>query len=104
MKRNELIRQVRQAIHGIEPDCDIILYGSRSRGDFLPDSDWDFLILIDGANSESRTDRIRHKLYEIEWETGEVISSIVRNRDDWASERYQSMPFRQRVQQEGVML
>lgn len=104
MKRDELITQIRQAVHEIEPESEIILYGSRSRGDALSDSDWDFLILVDGPTSDERTNRIRHRLYEIEWESGEVISSIVRNREEWDSDLYQTMPFHQRVQQEGMRL
>jgi predicted nucleotidyltransferase len=104
MKPDELITQIRQAIYEIEPESEIILYGSRSRGDALSDSDWDFLILVDGSTSDERTDRIRHRLYEIEWESGEVISSIVRNREEWDSDLYQTMPFHQRVQQEGMRL
>ncbi len=104
MKRDELIEQIRQAVYEVEPDSDIILYGSRSRGDARSESDWDFLILVDGPLSDERTDRIRHRLYEIEWESGEVISSIVRNREEWNSDLYQAIPFHQRVQQEGFRL
>jgi predicted nucleotidyltransferase len=104
MKRDELIEQIRQAIHEVELEAEIILYGSRSRGDAVSESDWDLLILVDGPISDERTDRIRHRLYEIEWESGEVISSIVRNREEWNSDLYQAMPFHQRVQQEGIRL
>jgi predicted nucleotidyltransferase len=104
MKRNELIGQIKLAIHEVEPEAEIILYGSRSRGDAVSESDWDFVILVDGIISDDRTDRIRHRLYEIEWESGEVISSIVRNREEWNSDLYQAMPFHQRVRQEGVRL
>jgi uncharacterized protein len=104
MKRNELISQIRRAVQQVEPDAEIILYGSRSRGDYQKDSDWDFLILVDGAATDERTDRIRHKLYEIEWESGDIISAIVRSREQWDSDLYQTMPFHQRVQKEGVRL
>ena len=104
MKRDELIEQIRQAVHEVELEAEIILYGSRSRGDAVSESDWDLLILIDGPISDERTDRIRHRLYEVEWESGEVISSIVRNREEWNSDLYQAMPFHQRVQQEGIRL
>ena len=50
------------------------------------------------------TDEIRHSLYEIEWEYGEVISSIVRNRKDWESEFFQAIPFHQKVTEEGIRL
>jgi uncharacterized protein len=39
MKRKELLGQVKQAIHEIEPGADIILYGSRSRGEAVSDSE-----------------------------------------------------------------
>lgn len=104
MKRNELIKQIRNAVREVEPDADIILYGSRSRGDAHSESDWDFLILVDGSINDERTDRIRHRLYEIEWESGEIISSIVRGREEWNSDLYQAVPFHQRVQREGMRL
>ena len=104
MKRDELLEQIRQAVHEVEPDAEIILYGSRSRGDAAAESDWDLLILVDGPISDERTDRFRHRLYEIEWEFGEVISSIVRSREEWNSAVYQAMPFHQRVRQEGIRL
>lgn len=49
MKRDELLEQVKQSVHEIEPDADIILYGSRARGDAHAESDWDFLILLSNA-------------------------------------------------------
>jgi predicted nucleotidyltransferase len=104
MDKNELIEQIRQAVREVEPEAEIILYGSRSRGDAISESDWDFLILVDGPMSDERTDRIRHRLYEIEWESGEVLSTIVRNLEEWNSDLYQAMPFHQRVQQEGIRL
>ncbi len=104
MQRDELIGQIRQAVQEIEPEAEIILYGSRSRGDARPDSDWDFLILVEGSATDDRTDRIRHRLYEIEWDSGEVISTVVRNREEWDSGLYQAMPFHQKVQQEGIRL
>ena len=104
MRRNELNEQIRHAVHEVEPGAEIILYGSRSRRDAFSESDWDFLILVDGPIDDERTDRVRHRLYEIEWESGEVISSIVRNREEWNSDLYQAMPFHQRVQQEGMRL
>ena len=103
-KRNKLLAQIKQAVLEIEPDAETILYGSRSRHDAAPESDWDLLVLVPGPVSDERTDRIRHRLYEIEWEQGEVISSIVRNRDDWKSDFFRSVPFYQRVQREGVRL
>ncbi len=91
-------------MHETEPEAEIILYGSQSRADASSESDWDLLILVDGPITDERIDRIRHPLYELEWESDEVISSIVRSREEWNSDLYQAMPFHQRVQQEGIRL
>lgn len=104
MNREQLLEKVRHNILASEPDAKIILYGSRSRGDSQPESDWDFLILLDGMLDDRRIDRIRHRLYEIEWESGEVISSIVRNYSEWNSNLYSAMPFYQRVEREGITI
>ena len=73
-------------------------------GETVPDSDWGFLILVDGRVGEERTDRIRDRLYDIELETEAVISSIVRSRDEWNSPKYRALPFHQRVEEEGKTL
>jgi uncharacterized protein len=104
MNREESLQKIKQAVREMEPNAEIILYGSCSRGDAVSGSDWDLLILVHGPLNDERTDRIRHTLYEIEWEFGEVISSIVRNHEDWDSGIYQAMPFHQRVEQEGIRL
>ena len=85
MDRDALLERVKQTVRGVEPDADVILYGSRSRGNSQPESDWDFVVLVDGHVDDRRTDGVRHALYEVEWDTGEVISSIVRSREDWNS-------------------
>jgi uncharacterized protein len=104
MNQEELLEQIRRAVREVEPDAEIILYGSQSRGDTGPESDWDFLVLVNGPLNEERIDRIRHRLYEVEWESGEVISSIVRNKEEWTSNIYRSLPFHQRVEREGIRL
>lgn len=95
---------MKQSIHKIEPVAEVILYGSHARGDATSESDWDFLILVDGLIDEQRVDTIRYQIYEVEWQTGEVLSSIVRSRKEWNSPVYQVMPFHQNVEREGMRL
>jgi predicted nucleotidyltransferase len=104
VKREELLQRVKQAVHKVEPEADIILYGSRARGDAQAESDWDFLILLDGVVDDARTDAVRHRLYEIEWESGEVLCSIVRSRQAWDSPRHQATPFAKSVLAQGIPL
>ncbi|MBF0118906.1 MAG: nucleotidyltransferase domain-containing protein [Desulfobacterales bacterium] len=104
MTKDEIIKLVKNAVYGIEPNAEIILFGSRSRGDYEFDSDWDFLILVDGALSDKKIKWIRNKLYEVELECGEVISQIIRSHNDWNSQLYKIMPFYKKIEQEGIRL
>jgi len=101
---NNLLSQIKQTILKIEPDATVILYGSRSRGDSTNDSDWDFLILINSPTSYQQVEKIRNHLYEIELQSDEIISSIIRNRSEWNSPKYMTTPFYKNVEAEGVIL
>ena len=104
MKKELLLKLVKKAVQEIEPDANIILYGSRSKGKASDESDWDFLILVDGPVDFQRTDKIRHRLYEIEWDTGEVLCSIVRSREEWKKPIIKVTPFFQSIERDGIML
>ena len=102
--KDDLLRQVKKTVLRLVPDAQVILYGSRSRKDAGPESDWDFLVLTDCVVDDKLTDSIRHQLYEIEWETGEVLSVIVRNRSDWNSLPLATTPFHANIESEGMAL
>ena len=84
------------------PEDRIILYGSRAIGDVQKDSDWDFLILIDKDIPEKEKLKIRYALFEIEWETDEVISSIIHSKNEWSNPIMQATPFYRNIVKEGI--
>lgn len=97
-----LLARAARAIREIEPSARVILYGSRARGDAREDSDWDILVLVDGAVDLPRTTAIRQRLYEIEWETGDVLCAIVRGKQEWDTPRYRAMEFHANVERDGL--
>ena len=106
MKKGDLLKKIKEAVLEIEPNAVILLYGSRARGDAVEQSQSDcyFLILLDGIVGVQRTDKIRHRLYELEWELEEVFSSIIRNKREWNSMPFKSMPIHQEIDLEGIRL
>lgn len=104
MQSQMLLEQIKHAVHAIEPDAEIILYGSRARGDAQPDSDWDLLILVDGVVDWKRKQKIRHSVFEIELEYDEVLLSLVHSHTEWDSPLYLAMPLHKNISREGIRL
>lgn len=102
--KQRLLQRIKKTILDLEPEADVILYGSRARRDESHDSDWDLLVLLNGPTPISRLDAIQDQLYEIEWETGDVLCPFIRNREEWHSSRMICTPFYQNVEREGVRL
>lgn len=91
---------VKQAVRHWDDGAELVLFGSRARGDWTEESDWDFLILLERENSEALKREIRDRLFEIELETDEVISSLIENKKDWA--KHSVTPLFQNIEREGV--
>lgn len=98
-KTRNISRLIKQHVAELDPNADVVLYGSRARGDDQIDSDWDILVLTD-SHSERR---FRHKLYDLELETGESFSVIVYSKHDW-HKRQNITPFYRNVSREGLQI
>jgi predicted nucleotidyltransferase len=100
----ELLEQCKAAIRAVADDADVILYGSRARGDEGRYSDYDLLILVDGPADTALEKRILDKVYPLELETGAMFTLIVYNTHQWDSALYRAMPFHRNVERDGVLL
>lgn len=101
-----LLDRVVAAVRAVEPTAQVILYGSRARGDAAPDSDWDLLVLLDGAVDRERAEAVRQRLYELELELDDcpVLVALVHSKEEWASPQYRAMPLHANVTREGLLL
>ena len=102
--KNYILRMIKDSVESIDPSATIILYGSFARGDNNPDSDIDILILLDKVVlTRDDKKRMKYPLYDIEFETGQIISPLVLSKQDWES-RHRITPFYENVTNEGVIL
>lgn len=102
--KTEILARIKQHVTTIESTAKVILFGSRARGDNQKNSDFDILILLDRDEVTYQDEvRIKYPLYDIEFETGKVISPLILSSKDWNT-RHSITPFYNHVMNEGVSL
>lgn len=101
--KKNIIGLIRSSVGDIDTAADVILYGSRARGDERTDSDWDLLILTDYPTGLETENIFRNKLYDLELETGESFSVFAYSKTEWHT-RQKITPFYQNVTLEGILL
>ncbi len=80
----------------------IILFGSRARGDAAPDSDMDILVVLDEPNTVKARNYVNACAWEAGFECGLVVSPVVVSRQDWEKGPEHYSLLAQAVAEEGI--
>lgn len=102
-KTRYITNLIRDYINSIDPNVEVILYGSRARGDEKHDSDWDILVLTNYSADLKTERKFRNKLYDLELETGETFSVFVFSKKEWETKQ-NITPFYHNISQEGLQI
>ncbi len=103
-KHDRIIDKIVRIVNSKYPDSEIYLYGSQARGDSKKYSDWDLLILLNLKNIPFDLEtRLMDDFYDIELETGEIISPLIYSKSDWI-ERHSITPLYENIQKEGIRI
>lgn len=81
----------------------LILYGSKARGDFDPESDLDVAVIISGLTREEKK-RILEKVAEVELEHLTPISALVLSAEEFEFLRKRERRIARDIEQEGIPL
>lgn len=97
-------KKIKANILAVDPQAEVWLYGSRSRGDANEDSDWDVLVLSpkDTLSVKEEGVIIDH-MTDLMIETGQVVHLFAYGKSDWHG-RHRITPFYQNVSREAVRL
>jgi len=99
-----ILKAIKKLVKERDSSAKIYLYGSRANGNAKKDSDWDLLILLkkDQITSEIENS-ITDPLYDLEFETGEIISPMIYSQKEWNT-KYSITPFYKNVMKEGQLI
>jgi predicted nucleotidyltransferase len=98
----KLVKRLKRLMlkHGV-PLYKTIVFGSRARGDADADSDLDVLVLVEEVDPGLRK-IISHCAWEVGFETGVLIQTVVMTREEAESGPEQSSLLMLAVKEEGV--
>lgn len=103
-REKQALLELKKKILKKYPNAEIILYGSRARGDFRKDSDIDLFILVESQVNATMEEDIFHISYEIELKHNVVFGEIIENRDYWKTPLAKVMPIHFHIDKEGVQI
>lgn len=85
MERQQVIDHIKQVAARVLPKgSTLYLYGSRARGDWNENSDWDLLILLDKPKRDTKYwENYAWPFTEMGWDVNEDISARTFTKNDW---------------------
>jgi len=102
--RSDLLQRIKISVEKTAPGAIVIYYGSGARGEDKTSSDIDILILVNSDKiSYADEKKIKYPLYDIEFESGKIISPVVLSKKQWEG-RHSATPFYANVKKDGILL
>lgn len=101
-KEKRIFREIADKLSADERILRAILFGSRVRGDFRGDSDFDVMVIVD-----QKTQELKHKIidifYSYELATDISFSLMIRSREEVEFNKKLGSPFFKNIEKEGVV-
>ena len=97
-----ILEDIRQLKRKLIPNAKLILFGSQSRGDARPDSDWDLLLLLNKQEITLEDERLYayNPFTKLGWNYGAYFSVKLYSENDW--EKRSFTPFYKNIVKEGI--
>jgi predicted nucleotidyltransferase len=82
-ENTEILKEIKKTVHLHLPDAEVILFGSRAKGNIHEESDWDILILSNRPIDKNLKNRIRESIYPIGWKYSSFIQTVIVEKKEW---------------------
>lgn len=100
--QKEFLEAIKQVVLSFDKKAEVILYGSRARGDYREDSDWDVLVLTSRKLGAEAERAMSDKLYEVELKYLQAVAAFIEDKETWAY--WDIRPLNKNVAREGIIL
>lgn len=98
------IQELKEGLTARFPEAEIILYGSKARGDSETFSDIDVLVLLGREINNSLEEVVFGMAYDVELKYDVVFGILVESKVFWDSDLAHAMPIHWNIDKEGIML
>lgn len=103
-KKEQILRMIIKVVDKNAPDSEVYLYGSQARGNAKKLSDRDLLILLNTPDITFEFETsFMDEFYDLELETGEIISPLIYSKTEWNS-NHSVTPLFENIKKEGIRL
>jgi uncharacterized protein len=103
-KDQVILQRFKQSLAGRVRLSEMILFGSRARGDSDPDSDMDVLVVLDGPVSKQSREIVSDCAWKIGFDAGIVVVPVVVSRENWEQGPEHESLLAKAVKEEGVSI
>ena len=103
-RERALLRRSRDVLVRSFDATELILFGSKARGDFDAESDIDVLVLTRHRLSRAERHAMVDRLYEIGLQCGAFLSPLAVSVDEWQNGPFSVLPIKAEIEAQGVVV
>lgn len=103
-KEKAVLERFKQLLAARTPLRQVILFGSRARGDADPLSDFDVVVILEDSAGEKDLEAVSDCAWEAGYEQGMVIVPVTFTRREWEQGPQRASLLAQAVRAEGIPL
>lgn len=101
-RENKIVKKFKNHLHASDVrDFEIIVFGSRARGEADEDSDLDILVIVPNYTKSIR-ELIRHCAWEVGFENDIIIQTIIMTKEESQNSPQRSSLLMNAVNREGI--
>ena len=100
----QALQKLKEQLEREYPVAEIVLFGSKTRGDSDMESDLDVLVVLNDEVDDDVRKKIFSLSYELELKYDVIFGILVEQKDFWDSPRGLSMPIRWNIDKEGIKI